>query len=142
MNLVIREVKHKAPHSVRGKAQMETVGTVFLIWTAHAVIGAGLSAPILFIGRKRIGWANWELAALIIPFCVWLALMLSPLSAGRKSLANIGEPVYISFAMPVLALLRVLWARRISEKVYAAIFLTALCVVAAIVFFMISLKPE
>jgi hypothetical protein len=121
---------------------METLGTIILIWSAHAVIGSALASPILFFGRKRIGWANWELLALILPFCVWVVLMLSPLSTGRKSLANLGEPVYISFAMPVLALLRVAVGRRLSETVYAASFITVLCVIAATVFFMVPSKPE
>jgi hypothetical protein len=121
---------------------METVGTLFLIWSVHAVIGAGLAAPILFFGRKRVGWASWQLLVLFIPFCVWAVLMLSPLSTGRKSLANLGEPVYISFAIPVLALLRFAVGRRISERLYAAIFITALCVIAATVFFMVPFKPE
>jgi hypothetical protein len=124
---------------------MTTVGIpflIFLIWLAHAVIGAALSGPILFIGRKRVGWASWEMLALIIPFCVWVVLMLSPLSTGRKSLANLGEPVCISFAMPVLALARVALGRRISERVYAASFLAILCVVAAAVFLMVPPIPE
>ncbi|MCX6922760.1 MAG: hypothetical protein NT154_06035 [Verrucomicrobia bacterium] len=107
-----------------------------------AVIGAGLSAPILFFGRKRVGWASWELLALFIPFCIWVVLMLSPLSTGRKSLANLGEPVYISFAMPVLALLRAAEGRRICERVYAASFITALCAIAATVFYTVPFKPD
>jgi len=121
---------------------METVGTLFLIWSAHAVVGAALAAPILFFGRKRIGWANWELLAFVIPFCVWVVLMLSPLATGRKSLANLGQPVYISFAMPALAFVRVAVGRRLSERVYAACFIITLCVVAAAVFFMVPFKPE
>ena len=121
---------------------MEAAATLFLIWSMHAVVGAGLAGPILFFGRKRVGWANWELLVLIVPFCVWTALMLSPLSSGRKSLANIGEPIYISFAMPVLALLRVAIARRLSERVYAASFVTSLSIVAIAVFFMVPFKPE
>lgn len=126
----------------RHHTRMETIGTLFLIWFAHAAIGAVLSAPILFFGRKRVGWARWEWLALIIPFCVWMLLMLSPLSTGRKSLANLGEPVYISFAMPVLALVRVAIGTRITERVYAASFISALCVIAAAVFFMVPFKPE
>lgn len=57
---------------------MQTAGTLFLIWSMHAVVGAALVAPILYFGRKRAGWANWELLALVIPFCVWVVLMLSP----------------------------------------------------------------
>lgn len=121
---------------------MEPAGTLFLIWSAHAVIGALLAAPILFFGRRRIGWANWRLLALVIPFCVWVVLMLSPLSDGKKSLANLGEPVYISIAMPVLALLRVAMGKKLTEKVYAYSFITALCVVAVATFFMVPFKPE
>jgi uncharacterized membrane protein len=121
---------------------METTGILFLIWLAHAAIGAGLSAPILFLGRKRIGWARWELLALILPFCLWVVLMLSPLSTGRKSLANLGEPVCISLAMPVLAWARVALGTRITERVYAASFLAALCGIAAAVFFMVPFIPE
>ena len=64
---------------------MDTIVILLLIWTVHAVIGAALSAPILVLGRKRIGWARWELLALIIPFSVWAVLMLTPLATGRKS---------------------------------------------------------
>jgi len=116
--------------------------TLLTIWFGHAVVGTALAWPILFFGRKRVGWARWELLALTIPFCLWVLLMLSPLSTGRKSLANLGEPIYISFAMPLLALLRVCLGRRISEKVYAGSFITALCVVAAAVFFMVPFLPE
>src|SRR5262245_2287072 len=40
---------------------METAGTLLVIWSMHAVVGAALAAPILYFGRKRVGWANWEL---------------------------------------------------------------------------------
>ncbi len=121
---------------------METAGTLFLIWSVHAAIGVALSAPILFFGRKRAGWANWQLLALFVPFCVWAILMLSPLSTGRKSLANLGEPICISFAMPVLALVRVAVGRRLTERVHAAACITVLCAVAALVFFLVPSKPE
>src|SRR4051812_8125439 len=121
---------------------METARTLFLIWSAHVAIGIVLAGPILLLGRKRVGWANWQLLALVIPFCIWTALMLSPLSDGKKTLANLGEPVYISFAMPVLALLRVAIGKRLSERVYAASFITALSAVAALAFFSVPMKPE
>ena len=121
---------------------MEAALTLFTMWFAHSAIGLVLAGPILFLGRKRAGWASWELLALVIPFCVWAALMVSPLSAGKKSLGNIGEPVYISFAMAVLALVRVAVGRRLSERAYAITFITVLCVVAAATFFMVPFKPE
>jgi hypothetical protein len=121
---------------------MEAISTLFLIWAMQALVGAALAAPILFLGRKRVGWANWELLALIVPYFVWAVLMLSPLSAGRKSLANLGEPVCISFAMPVLALVRVAVGRRLPEAICGVGFITALCAVAAAVFFIVPFKPE
>ena len=121
---------------------METASTLFLIWSVHAVVGAALAAPILYFGRKRAGWANWEVLALVIPFCLWMVLMLSPLASGRKSLANLGEPIYISFAMPVLALLRLAIGRRLSERAYAVGVIAVLCVIAATIFFMVPFKPE
>ncbi len=121
---------------------MEAAGTLFLIWSMHAVIGCALAGPILYLGRQRAAWANWELLALVIPFCFWAILMLSPLSAGKKSLANIGEPVYISFAMPVFALSRVAIGRKLSERLYAATFIGLLSAIAVAVFFLVPMKPE
>ena len=118
------------------------MGTIFLIWTMHAVAGAILSTPILYFGRRRVTWANWQLLGLVLPFCVWLLLMLSPLSTGRKSLANVGEPIYISFAMPVVALVRVGAGKHVPESVLAAGLIGALCVLAALIFFVVPFKPE
>jgi hypothetical protein len=51
---------------------MGVLGTLLLLWSMHAVPGAAMAAPVLFLGRKRVGWANWELLALIIRFaCGW-----------------------------------------------------------------------
>ncbi len=68
--------------------------------------------------------------------------MLSPLATGQKSLANIGEPIYISFAMPMAALIRVGVGKCVPERVSAAVLIAALCLVAAIVFFAVPFKPE
>lgn len=116
--------------------------TIFLIWTMHAAVGAALAAPILYLGRRRAGWANWQLFGLLLPFFVWLVLSLSPLSTGRKSLANIGEPILIGFAMPVAALLRVGMGRRFPERICAVGLIVFLCGVAMIVFFAVPFIPE
>ncbi len=68
--------------------------------------------------------------------------MLSPLAAGRKSLANVGEPIYISFAMPMAALVRVGVGRHVTERTCAFGVLGMLCLVAAVVFFVVPFKPE
>src|SRR4051812_40522710 len=121
---------------------MEKLSLIFGIWAWHALFGFALSAPILFLGRKRIGWSRWLLLAFIIPFCVWLGLMLSPLANDRKSLSNLGEPVYISFTMPLLALVRVALGKKVPERLYAITLLTVLSALAAALFFFVPMKPE
>jgi hypothetical protein len=120
---------------------MDTAVTMFLIWLVHAAVGATLSAPIVWFGRKRIAWTNWELLTLTIPFCVWLLLMLSSLSYGGKSFANIGEPIYISFAMPLAAVLRVSIGQHLRPAMGALIAAALLCGIAVAIFFLVPMKP-
>src|SRR5688572_22031394 len=108
--------------------------TVFLIWLIHAAVGATLSAPILWFGRKRTTWTNWQLLALAVPFCVWLALMLSPLANGKKSFANIGEPIYISFAMPLAAIFQLTVGKYLNPARTTFLVLGLLCGVAVATF--------
>lgn len=112
-----------------------------LIWLTHAFFGVVLSAPILFLGRKRIGWSHWLLLTLVIPFGVWLLLILSPLPV-QKSMSNITEPLLIMVAMPVLAAARVLLGTRVPEKVQAVAFLTIMSAVAAAIYFFFPCLPE
>ena len=121
---------------------MDMIVTMFLIWLIHVAAGAALSSPILWFGRKRIAWTKWDLLALTIPFCVWLVLMWSPLSIGKKSLANIGEPIYVSFAMPVAAALLVGIGQRLRPMGGAIIMTALLCGVAVTTFFLVPMKPE
>jgi len=121
---------------------MEAASILLGIWAVQAAIGGALSAPILFLGRKRAGLALWELLALIIPFLAWTILMLSPLATGRKSLANLGEPIFIGFAMPLLALICVSVGTKISERVCALGFITFLSIIAVAVFFLVPFLPE
>ena len=112
------------------------------IWVVHAVIGAVLCAPIVFLGRRRVHWHWWELAAFIVPFLVWSALMFSELSTGRKSLANLAEPFFLSGAFPLAAIARVIIGSHVREGATAGGVLVALCALAAGVFFVIPSLPE
>ena len=116
--------------------------TLFVIWFVHVAIGLILSSPILLVGRKRVIWTRWDLLAFAVPFAVWAALMLSPLATGRKSMANIGEPVYISFALVLAAFARVCIGQRIPEKTCAISLVAVLCAVAAATFFLVPMKSE
>lgn len=120
---------------------METAGLMLLLWLVHAVLGAAVSAPILFIGRRQIGWSPWLPLALVIPFGAWALLALLPLAV-PKGLSNLVEPLWLTAAMPVLATVRVVFGKRIPEKVQAAVFLTMLSLAAAALFFFVPALPE
>ena len=102
--------------------------------------GAGCSHPLLWPQAGWLGQLGVARPGHSV-LCVGCLDAFAP-STGRKSLANLGEPIYISFAMPVLALLRVAIGKRSNERAYAAGFISVLCVIAATVFFMVPFKPE
>src|ERR1043166_5476517 len=113
----------------------ETTTLTVRLWLMHAGIGLVLTSPILFFGRKRARWEWWELVAIVLPFSLWSGLMFSELSTG-KSLANLVECIYISFAVPVVAFVRVWVGGKIHQRRYSAALIGLLCGVAAAVFFL------
>jgi len=120
---------------------MEFFNAMLVIWLIHAGMAVVPSAPIIFLGRKRVHWRTWELLALVIPFCTWLCLMQSELSTG-KSLANLGEPFFFGIAVPAAALARVAVGTKVNEKMFAVVLIAVLCGVAAAVFFLVPPLPE
>ncbi len=121
---------------------MQIFGSITLIWLIHVAIAGALTTPIVLLGRRRVHWHLWELAAFVAPFGLWLLLMFSGLSAGRKSLANLGEPFYFSLAIPIVALARVAIGTRAAERVCAAVLVVIACGMAAAVFFIVPWLPE
>lgn len=111
-------------------------------WLVQTVIALMLSGPILYFGRKRAHIHPWELLALVLPFLIWAALILSPLALGRKTLGNIMEPLYFGLAIPLAAFIRVLIGRHIPEWLCALFLQVALCGVAVWVFFSVPPLPE
>jgi hypothetical protein len=111
------------------------------IWTIHAAIGATLSAPVVFLGRERARWSRWDLLAFVLPFGVWLGLMVALGGAG-KSLANLGEPFYFSLAIPVAALVRVVLGPRVPGRACSLVLVALLCLTAAGVYWWTPPLPE
>src|SRR5882762_3471342 len=97
----------------------ETAMLIIKSWLIYLLIAGVLAAPIIFLGRRRVHWNWWETLAFIVPFSIWMGLMLSEFSTGRKSLANLGEFVYISFAVPIAAFVRVALGSRVRERICA-----------------------
>lgn len=121
---------------------MEELGAILWVWAMHTGIAGVLTAPVVFLSRKRVRWRYWELLVLVLPFSVWSVLMFSELSTGRKSLANLVEPLYFAAAVPLGALVRVVVGTRIPERVCAGGLIAGICIVAGAVFFLVPPLPE
>ncbi len=118
------------------------VSAFIIVWLAHALIALALALPIARSGRTRVRWKPWELLAVVIPFLVWIAFMTSALGNGRKSLSNLIESVFLSFMVPLAALVRIRMGSRVSENAIAGILIAGLCVLAAGVFWLTPALPE
>ncbi len=111
-----------------------------ILWLIHAGITAVLLAPIVYLGRKRVHWRRCELLVFVIPFGVWLALCSTGIV--NKSEANSFEPVILSLAVSIAALIRLAIGTRISENVCIASLIAAVSAVASGVYFFIPGLPE
>ena len=114
----------------------------FLTWGYYLIFALLPSLPIVWLGRRRVNWRFIDLLAFVLPFMVWFALTISPLAEGRKTLANLGEPLVFGIAVPVTAVGRVFVGRKLSDSRCRAIFIGTLCLVAAGTFFFTPPWPE
>lgn len=121
---------------------MELLGLLIWLWLIYAFIAGVFAAPIIFFGRKRIHFQRWELLVIILPFVAWAILMFSDLSTGKKSLANLAEPFYFAWAVPLAALIRVWVGQKAPDRLSATILITAVCIIAILSFFLIPPLPE
>ena len=120
---------------------MWRVRAVLRLWQIHLGIAVGLCVPIVLLGRKRAHWRPWELLAVVLPFSVWVLLMVSPLSIGRKGSGNLVEPFYLALGVPIAAIVRVWTGPRLLRpaqiNLLIAALLGALCTAGAAVFFLV-----
>lgn len=122
---------------------MRTMPFLLIAWVIHAVVAAVVVSPVVYFGRKRVHWRSWELLALVIPFCVWMALMFSDMSTGSKTLSNLAvEPGILAVALALGALARIAMSASMSEEKASAVTLASLCFVAAGVFWIVPALPE
>jgi hypothetical protein len=121
---------------IRGREWM----AMLWIWGFHSIIGALLSAPIVLLGRKRAHWSPLDLLAFLLPFGVWGALMNA--HSVSKSLANLSEPFFFAFAIPVAALLRVVLGAHVNERACSTGLVVLLILVAAGVYQWTPALPE
>lgn len=114
---------------------MSFIPLILIACMVHLVVAAVVVSPIVFFSRKRVRWHSWELLAVVVPFCVWLGLMLSDLSNGIKSLSNlVVEPGILGLTLALGALARVAMSNRLSDKTASRMTLVILCFGAAAVY--------
>ena len=114
---------------------MSTIPILLLAWIVQTIVAAIVLTPVLFLARKRVHWRPWELLSLVFPFSIWVALHLSPLSTGWKSLANLAiEPAILGLALGVGALARVVMSRRMPEGKAALVAQFGVWAAAVVIF--------
>jgi hypothetical protein len=114
---------------------------LLFIWVEYACFASLASAPIFYLGRHRTRWNSVDFLALVLPFGVWLGLLLA-LGGVGKSLANLCEPFVFCAAVPVAALIRVMAGGRVPDRVCSMAMVVLLCIFAALVYLWTPIWPE
>lgn len=116
---------------------------ILLAWLIHAVVAGVLALPLVYLARNRVRWRRWESLAFVVPFGVWMLLMLSELSSGRKTLSNLMvEPGVLGACVALGAVVRIAASSRTSDRVASVLSLAVPCLLAAGVFLIVPALPE
>jgi hypothetical protein len=111
-----------------------------ILWLGHAVITLPVVAPVVWFTRRFVRWHWWELTVFLVPFAVWLTLIIS--GALPKTLANLGEAVYVSAAIVVAAILRAALARIAGSRMVPALLIASVTACAVGVYYFTPMWPE
>ena len=113
-----------------------------LAYIVSAAFGLMIAAAMLRKTPSRVLW--WEWLGLAAPVAVWtLMWSISVFTAGRKSLSNLGEPLYIGLVVGCLGIiLRWMGSRWISPNVMRPLYIGVGCIVAVIVVLWVPMLRE
>lgn len=110
-------------------------------WLFHVGVSAVIVSPVVLLTRKRVHWHAWELLALVLPFSLWMTLMIRNDSA--KTLSNlVVEPCILSVVLAVGALARAALSRSLSERSAIVGIVAGVCLIAAGIYFAVPALPE
>ena len=116
---------------------------ILFAWLIQAVVGGVLSLPLVYLSRGKVRWHRWESLALFVPFTVWMLLMVSDFSTGKKTLSNLLiEPAVLGACVAFGALVRIVAGSATSERLAPCLTLVGLCLLAAGVFWIVPALPE
>ena len=117
--------------------------SILFAWLIHAVVAAVLTLPLVYWTRNKVHWLRWEAVAFVVPFFVWMILMASGLSTGKKTLSNfLVEPGMLGVCVALGALARIGIRRGPSDRVGPSLTLAGLCFLAAGVFWIVPALSE
>lgn len=110
---------------------------------AYLLIAGVFSLPFVLFGSRLVRWSALDVMAFVLPYATWLALMYFDVPRGPKYWTNaISEPIYIGFAVPIAALLRLVVQDSIPEGVCSIILTALLCLLAAGLALLMPPLPE
>jgi cytochrome bd-type quinol oxidase subunit 2 len=110
------------------------------LWLVHVLVTSPVVAPVLWFGRHRVRWNWWEATVFIVPFSLWLGLVLT--NWRPKTLANLGECFLISLAIVVGVLLRTLLGRSGDNRRVGAVLVLGVTAIAVATYFVTPMWPE
>jgi hypothetical protein len=106
---------------------LATVVVALIAWLMYLLPAVLLSLPIWYLGRKHAQFMWWELSVFVLPFVVWVILF----SVSKdKTLGNLVEAPILGSLTPMVALIRVLVARKRNRILMATSLIGLQCVVA------------
>jgi hypothetical protein len=122
------------------RREMDTFLPYLYLWLVQAGVAGVIAMPVYLRWRERVQWRSWEMIDLILPWAVWMALMLTDLAA--KSLGNLGETAVVGLAIALGVVTRAVIGTRVRQPMAGRVMLIALCIVAAGIYFLMPVWPE
>jgi hypothetical protein len=107
---------------------LEAIEIVIATWGLYLVPFLLVGGPVWFFGRRRVQWNRWDFALVLLPFAVWIALMMA--NHAGKSFANLGEAFCLGCVAPLAPIIRVAVGDRANHELLALALLVGVCLVA------------
>jgi hypothetical protein len=102
-----------------------------IIWLIHIIIIGSACSFCWKLGEQRVNWMWYDHLTIILPFLIWLSLMISDNS--NKSLANLAEGIFLGLFISLSPIIRIIIGKPKERKNEEgiALGLIALCCLAA-----------
>ena len=120
--------------------KMDSLPLFIAFWIPFLIPAAPVMGLCWFFGRRRVQWFKWEYSLLVVPYLVWLPLLMID---GGKSLRNATEePFYLGCGVALACVIRVLVGRESNQKVVALVLFVAVCLLAVGLWAFVPTMPE